>query len=550
MHSEVYTPVSTTPLGTREEGFMAFLFMPFNAQVRDPIYGYIDYVKELEGTVMDSWVLQRLRYIYQLQAAHFVYPGASHTRFSHSLGVLHSSYKYVSFVIRSAAITEALSEEVRKITISKQRELIFATRLLGLLHDIGHGPFSHVFDKYVLSNADFLGYVVGNHEILGYIIYRDYVRDLIEKALLENMSSLRLDPEFTLELLDRGMMPPRGMIKYTDLVQRGAISNNEFYTSERHGSLELIVRLIVRDYIYTSDIMDYLKRDSYFTGVPIGEINDEWIMRNSYIVEKNSMPVIAVATKTLDEIARLLDARKIMYKYVYLHPVNVAFVETIGILLPCVKSRISSVLEEILENREKLVNYITLTDSSLYSELQRLLVEGPSSYECEDKPLAKIALESLFYHRKPLWKLVKRFTYDLNEARVLFSSIGARVQEIIKSEIKREVTSALSSKDLSERDVEVYIDKIDVYPTAGSEILDSLEVIEVKDGKIVHKQSRTFEEFARDYGLIPEALISIYITREKYKKLDESSLNRVIEISESIIESSIKRKRREAPETS
>jgi HD superfamily phosphohydrolase len=542
--------VSTTPLGTREEEFISYLFMPFNAQVRDPIYGYIDYVKELEGAVMDSWVLQRLRYIYQLQAAHFVYPGASHTRFSHSLGVLYSSYKYVSFVIRSVTIMGALSEDVRKITINKQRELIFATRLLGLLHDIGHGPFSHVFDKYVLSNANFLGYVVGNHEILSYIIYRDYLRDLIEKALLENMNSLRLDPEFTLELLDKGIMPPRGMIKYTDLMRRGVINSNEFYTSEGRGSLELIVRLIVRDYIYTSDIMDYLKRDSYFTGVPIGEINDEWIMRNSYVIEKNSMPVIAVATKTLDEIARLLDARKIMYKYVYLHPVNVAFVETIGILLPCIKSRISSVLEKMLENHEGLINYMTLTDSSLYSELQKLLVEGSSSYECEDKVLAKIALESLFYHRKPLWKLVKRFTYDLNEARVLFSSIGARVQEIIKSEIKEEVANTLSSKGLTELDIEVYIDKIDVYPTAGGEILNSLEVVEVKDGKIIHKQSYTFEEFAREYGLIPEALISIYITREKYKKLDESSLNKIIEISENIIESSIRRKRREAPETS
>jgi len=149
-----------------------------------------------------------------------------------------------------------------------------------------------------------------------------------------------------------------------------------------------------------------------------------------------------------------------------------------------------------------------------------------------------------------MWKLVKRFTYDLDEARVLFSSIGARVQEIVKSEIKIEVVKSLSDKGISEHDIEVYIDKVEVYPSAGSEIINSLEVIEVKDGRIVYEKSLPFEEFAKEYGLIPEALISVYINREKYKKLDESSLNKIIEISESIIESSFKIKRREAPETS
>jgi HD superfamily phosphohydrolase len=544
----VYPLVSSAFPGVPSEEY--YLFMPFNAQVRDPIYGYIDYVKELEGPVMDSWVLQRLRYIYQLQTAHFVYPGATHSRFSHALGVMDSSSKYISFVIRTSIAAMTLSDDLRKTIISKQREIIFATRLLGLLHDIGHGPFSHAFDKYVLSRRDFLNYVVGNHEVLGYIIYRDYLRNLIESRLLENQVTLRLDPEFVLSVLDRGMMPPRGVSKFTDLTSRGLLRSDEFYDSDEYSGLELVVRLIVRDYIYTSDIMDYLKRDSYFTGVPIGQVNDEWIMRNSYIVEKESKPTIAITAKTLDEVARLLDARKMMYKHVYLHPVNVAFVETIGKLLPCIKSKITNVLEEVLEGREKLINYLVLTDSSIYSELQRLLVEGPSSYECEDKTTATIALESLFYKRKPMWKLVKRFTYDLDEARALFSGIGAQVQEIVKSAIKSEVARALSSSGVSEQDIEVHIDKVEVYPTAGSEVVSSLEVIEVKDGRVVHEKSYSFEEFAEEYGLIPEALISVYINREKYRKLDESSLNKVIEISENVIESSIKLRKREAPETS
>jgi len=102
---------------------------------------------------------------------------------------------------------------------------------------------------------------------------------------------------------------------------RGYWEKNEFYDG-RSGGLDRVVRMIVRDYIYTSDIMDYLKRDSYYTGVPVGEINDDWIMRNSYIVGDDTGPTLGVSSKALDEVARLFDARKLMYKYVYLHPVK------------------------------------------------------------------------------------------------------------------------------------------------------------------------------------------------------------------------------------
>ncbi|MEM3927023.1 MAG: HD domain-containing protein [Desulfurococcaceae archaeon] len=550
LSTEVYLPAVYIPMNfSAQEPQM---FTPFNAQVKDPIYGYIDYIKGFEDRVMDSWVIQRLRYIYQLQAAHFIYPGATHSRFSHSLGVMHVSYRYISFMIKSSASSN-LSVENKNILMNKQRELVFASRLLGLLHDIGHGPFSHAFDQYVYGKRDFLGYRVGNHEIIGYILYRDFVKDLLEKIIAENANTLGLDREYLLHLLDSGMKPSQSTREFTDLVSSGMLNDSDFYNpSEIHG-FENIVRLTVRDYIYTSDIMDYLRRDSYFTGVPVGQINEEWIIRNSYILEKEDSRLgIAIAYKAIDEITRLFDARKIMYKNVYLHPVNRAFIETIGFLLPCIKTEIASIIDNVLRGSQGLDKYLYLTDHFIYSSLLRLLLaENPSSYECEDKALAKDALESLFIHRKPLWKQIKRFFFDLRTAPILFSSrFGESVQRDLKEKITKEISSSLSHRGLSENDVNIIIDKIDIYPSAGSEVFKTIDIADVKNGKVVHVTSTPLDIFAREQGLIPEALITIYINRDKYRKLNENDLARMIQIAEDIIKDAIHGHKYEIPETS
>ncbi|MEM4718089.1 MAG: HD domain-containing protein [Desulfurococcaceae archaeon] len=520
----------------------------FNGQVRDSIYGYIDYNKEIEGSVMDSWALQRLRYILQLQAAHLVYPSATHTRFSHAIGFMHLSYKYISFLLKTISQSDIFEEYVKEST-SKFREIIIATRLLGLLHDIGHGPFSHAFDKYVYRTRNFLEYRVGNHEVVGYLIYRDYIRGLLEKTLLENKDRLNLDIDYLLMILDAGMKPPSGMRSFTDLVSKGVLNSNEFY-AKGIGGFEVITRMIVRDYIYTSDIMDYLKRDSHFTSVPIGQINDEWIIRNSYILSKDGQLTIGVSSKALDEVARLFDARKYMYKHVYLHPVNVAFIETIGYLLGCLKEYIADVLDSMFSSPDHLSRYITLTDHSLYSHLQELLIKGINSSTCEDREFARMALESLFYQRKPVWKLVKRFTYDLEDAKMLFGEIGERIQEAMIQRIKEELSSKYSGRGITENDVYLGIDKIDVFPSASMELMDKVEIIDIKDGKIVYRSCKTFTEFALDFGLKSEVLISLYINRKIYKTLLDKDVEDIIGTAESVIKSIIRGKKIEPPETS
>lgn len=519
-------------------------------QIKDPIYGYIDYVKGLEDAIIDSWPLQRLRYIYQLQSAHFIYPGATHTRFDHSIGVMHASYKYITYLAKSSRADLVPNDIATEISV-KYREIVFATRILGLLHDIGHGPFSHAFDKYVFKTRNFLPYRVGNHEVFGYIIYKYYLRSLIEGVLKERARVDGFDVEYTLSILDEVMKPPSGMYDFTELTSKGLLKRDDFYDPSKSHGVENIARLVVRDYVYTSDIMDYLKRDSYFTGVPIGDINDEWILRNSYIVQVDGKILPGITSKALDEIARLFDARKIMYKSVYLHPANLAFVEMLGRLLNCVKSKIASKLEEALADPGKLVKYLGLNDHAIYAMLQELYISDLAGAECEDKGFAREALEGLFIQRKPLWKQLKRISIDLRRASHVFSPrFGEAIIRKIIEEINQEVYAKLGGEKVQPGDINVIVEKIDIYPSAGAELVNYLAVIEVKDGKVLEVAKKGLEEFAREAGLIPEALFNIYIARSKYKRLSDTDIKFISEKSAEIINDAIKGYMREAPETS
>ena len=133
----------------------------------DPIHEYIQFTVPSEKTsstestekdLIDSPWVQRLRYIYQLQSARWVYPSAEHSRFQHSLGAMHLAGRYAKHVYPS------LADTVSKIpSLPYIEELL---RVAALLHDIGHGPFCHFFDHHVLKLFNLSHEQVGQHIIL------------------------------------------------------------------------------------------------------------------------------------------------------------------------------------------------------------------------------------------------------------------------------------------------------------------------------------------------------------------------------------------------
>lgn len=219
----------------------------------DPIHDFIR-VSNDELEIIDTPIFQRLRRIRQLSGAHLVYPGAQHTRFEHSLGVMH--------IVAQAGQT--LHE--KEILNSEDKEYL---RLAGLLHDIGHGPFSHLFEEVIrqkkMSHEDFGKQIILKSEIGDILTKRNYDKKLITKIAFGDSK-----------------------IQYMNEIVSGALS---------------------------ADIMDYLLRDGYFTGAEHAKADYKRITQSLDVYRKK----LALERSALYSFESMMHSRYQMFKAVYFH---------------------------------------------------------------------------------------------------------------------------------------------------------------------------------------------------------------------------------------
>jgi len=223
-------------------------------EITDPIHDFIR-LTNTERKIIDTPVFQRLRRIKQLSGAHLTYPGAQHTRFEHSLGVMH---------IASMAGT---SLESKGITT---KDDVSNLRLAALLHDIGHGPFSHLFEE-VLQRKN-----KKTHEQIGkQIILNTEIGDIIsengfDKKLIQNLAM------------------GEGKLQFMNEIVSGALS---------------------------ADMMDYLLRDGYFTGAEHAKIDHSRITYSLDVYKKK----LALDHSALVNFETMMISRFQMFKAVYFH---------------------------------------------------------------------------------------------------------------------------------------------------------------------------------------------------------------------------------------
>ncbi|MCD6513683.1 MAG: HD domain-containing protein [Candidatus Odinarchaeota archaeon] len=232
--------------------------------IRDPIHGSIKIETEEEKKVLDSPFFQRLRYISQLSGAQMVYPSATHTRFAHSLGVMYLAGLYARALLKD------------------DEERISAIRLAAMLHDIGHGPYSHQFDDAVYSQFYSDVPEVASGQIMGH----DYQRFRI----LEKMAEENYIKDKTYEMI-----------------------------LEIWQDKDLIGAAIVQG-VLGADRLDFLIRDSYFCGTQqFGMVPIDRIIKNSYVVDIDGTERLAYSYKLLDDLYITLVGRFFMYRNVYFH---------------------------------------------------------------------------------------------------------------------------------------------------------------------------------------------------------------------------------------
>ncbi|NMC38627.1 MAG: HD domain-containing protein [Bacteroidales bacterium] len=217
--------------------------------INDPVYGFISIPSDLIYDLIGHPWFQRLRNIKQLGLTSFVYPGANHSRFQHCLGALH---------LMDTAIKTLRS---KGIEISHEEEE--ATLVAILLHDIGHGPFSHALEKSIISGI--------THEDMSLLIMNKLNEEL------DGRLSMAID------------------------IFRGNYNRKFFH--------ELIASQI------DMDRLDYLKRDSFFTGVIEGSVGSDRIIRMLNV----SDDTLVIEEKGIYSLEKFLIARRLMYWQVYMH---------------------------------------------------------------------------------------------------------------------------------------------------------------------------------------------------------------------------------------
>ena len=226
-------------------------FSPENKRkiFNDPVYGFITIPNELIFDIIEHPFFQRLRRIRQLGLSHLIYPGALHTRFHHSIGAM--------YLMRQAIAT--LKDKGHKISDDENCGAAIAI----LLHDIGHGPYSHTLEHSIVSGI--------THEDIS-ALYMDRLNEAFNGQLKTGID------------IFRNQYPKKFLHKLVS------------------SQLDM-------------DRLDYLKRDSFFTGVSEGIINADRIIKMLQIVDDD----LAIEAKGIYSIEKFLIARRLMYWQVYLH---------------------------------------------------------------------------------------------------------------------------------------------------------------------------------------------------------------------------------------
>lgn len=250
--------------------------------IRDPIHGFIK-INNLEKEIVDSQAFQRLRNIRQLALTNFVYPGAEHSRFSHSLGVMEFATKVFNTVVFKS-MDELQWDEKR---IKRNRQFL---RLVALLHDIGHAPFSHASEdlfEHGFTHESYAPMIIKNTEIYNIINKFPEVEKIDIKA--DDVIGF-----FTGDLIDEDM----AFLK-------------EIYAGE-----------------VDVDKMDYLLRDSLFTGVHYGKFDYERLIHTLCLIpnplDKGSF-LLAIEEGGLHSLEALVLARYFMFTQVYFHRIRRAY---------------------------------------------------------------------------------------------------------------------------------------------------------------------------------------------------------------------------------
>ena len=333
-------------------------------EIKDPVHGYV-YITESEKTIVDSYPVQRLRRLRQLAGSEYVYPGANHTRFEHCVGVMYLAGK----VLENPNVSRIVTDEEAEVT-----------RIAALLHDVGHGPFSHVFEHLLVRELN------KTHE--------DITSWLVEKS------------EIADKLSKRGFRP------------------NEI-SSLAVGKLHKPNRAFLDQIISSAvdvDKQDFIVRDSYHTGAEYGFIDVFRLIHALDVLGEN----LAVETGALSALESFIIARIESFKSIYFHRVGRAA----QIMLAMAMEKANDELG--LTSFKTPEEYLAMDDYTVWAATKKCEKSKRIIENLEQRRMVKCAYERTFYDKDTMISnIFSRDSYRLQVQAEIAQDAGVAAEAVI-----------------------------------------------------------------------------------------------------------------------
>ena len=300
-------------------------------EIKDPVHGYV-YVTEAEREIIDSYPMQRLHRLKQLAGSEYVYPGANHTRFEHCVGVMFLAGK----VVENPNLSHVVSNE--------EADMI---RMAGLLHDVGHGPFSHVFEHLLIR------YLEKTHEdITTWLISESELGEIIERFGYDTLEMGKLAV---------GKLHKPGKAFWDQIISSGV----------------------------DVDKQDFIVRDTYHTGAEYGFIDVFRLVHALDVLGEN----LAVEVGALSALEAFMIARIESFKSIYFHRVGRAG----QIMLATAMEKANEELG--LTSFKTPEEYLAMDDYTIWAALKNCDKSKQIIADLEHRRMLKCAYEQTFYEK-------------------------------------------------------------------------------------------------------------------------------------------------------
>ncbi len=333
-------------------------------EIKDPVHGYV-YITHGERDIIDSYPMQRLRRLRQLAGSEYVYPGANHTRFEHCLGVM--------FLAGNVLENPNVSQHVNEGEIDM-------CRISALLHDCGHGPFSHVFEQLLIKDLD-----KTHEDITSWIIEKSEVADRLSK------------------------------IGYKS-AEVGALAVGKFRKPGK-AFLDQIISSAV-----DVDKQDFILRDTYHTGAEYGFIDVYRLIHALDVMGEN----LAVELGALSALEAFMIARIESFKSIYFHRMGRAA----QIMLATAMEKANPELG--LTAFKTPEEYLQLDDYTVYAALKKCKASRGIINNLENRKMLKCAYERTFYEKDTMVSnLFSREAYRLQIRTEISKEAKVDIESVI-----------------------------------------------------------------------------------------------------------------------